>query len=343
MRCVLLSIALLTTPAVAGDWGDLTPPDEVPVYLPPDYTGDDPTPLLIFLHGWAPISPVWYDVLVPVQDDAADHGYIFAKPIGSQDIFGDYFWNATDACCDMFGADPPHVDYLLAVVESIQAHYNVDPRRIHLLGQSNGGFMCHRMACEAPGVFASIVSLSGALWNDPSMCQPTEPIHVLNIHGTLDPIVLYSGGYLPPNLVAYPGAETTAAYWAANNGCSTSPTNMGTFNFDLAVLFDETTRWSWDQCNDPSAGSIELWETSLGSHFPIISSDGVNAIFDYLDTHTKPMVSCPSDLTGDGHVAVEDLLHVLATFGTDEGDIDGDGTTDVIALLALLAAWGECD
>ena len=33
-------------------------------------------------------------------------------------------------------------------------------------------------------------------------------------YGTLDPIVLYSGGYLPPNLVAYPGAETTAAYWA---------------------------------------------------------------------------------------------------------------------------------
>ena len=339
---LLCTILAGTAPAIAGDWGDLTPPDEVPVHLPPEYTGEDPTPLLIFLHGWAPISPIWYDVLVPIQDDASDHGYIFAKPIGSTDIFGDYFWNATDACCDMFDANPPHVSYLLAVVQSIQAHYNIDPRRIHLIGQSNGGFMCHRMACEAPETFASIVSLSGALWNDPSMCQPSEPIHVLNIHGTLDPIIFWLGGYLLPNLNPYPGAETTAARWAAHNGCDGTPTNLGSLDFDLAVLFAETTRWSFDQCAEPAAGSIELWETSLGSHFPIISSEGTEAIFSYLETHTKPAATCPADLTGDGVVDVVDLLELLAFFGTAKGDIDGDGVSDVSDLLLLLAGWGNC-
>lgn len=342
MRALLLTLLLTASPAIAGDWGDLTPPDDVPVYLPPDYNPDDPTPLLIFLHGWAPISPVWYDVLVPIQDDANAHGYLFAKPVGSQDIFGDYFWNATDACCDMFGADPPHVSYLLALVQSIQAHYNVDPQRIHLLGQSNGGFMCHRMACEAPETFASVVSLSGALWNDQSMCQPSEPIHVLNIHGTLDPIIFWLGGYLPPNLTPYPGVETTAAFWAAHNGCSTNPTNLGNFDFDLAVAFSETTRWVYEPCDDPAAGSTELWQTTLGSHFPIITAEGTAAIFDYLDTHTKPVATCLADLTGDGIVDVLDLLDLLAFFGTDEGDIDGDGIADVSDLLLLLAHWGPC-
>ena len=342
MRTLLLTLLLTASPAIAGDWGDLIPPDDVPVYLPPDYNPDDPTPLLIFLHGWAPISPVWYDVLVPIQDDANAHGYLFAKPVGSQDIFGDYFWNATDACCDMFGADPPHVSYLLALVQSIQAHYNVDPQRIHLLGQSNGGFMCHRMACEAPETFASVVSLSGALWNDQSMCQPSEPIHVLNIHGTLDPIIFWLGGYLPPNLTPYPGVETTAAFWAAHNGCSTNPTNLGNFDFDLAVAFSETTRWVYEPCDDPAAGSTELWQTTLGSHFPIITAEGSAAIFDYLDTHTKPVATCLADLTGDGIVDVLDLLDLLAFFGTDEGDIDGDGIADVSDLLLLLAHWGPC-
>lgn len=342
MRTLLLTLLLTASPAIAGDWGDLTPPDDVPVYLPPDYNPDDPTPLLIFLHGWAPISPVWYDVLVPIQDDANAHGYLFAKPVGSQDIFGDYFWNATDACCDMFGADPPHVSYLLALVQSIQAHYNVDPQRIHLLGQSNGGFMCHRMACEAPETFASVVSLSGALWNDQSMCQPSEPIHVLNIHGTLDPIIFWLGGYLPPNLTPYPGVETTAAFWAAHNGCSTNPTNLGNFDFDLAVALSETTRWVYEPCDDPAAGSTELWQTTLGSHFPIITAEGTAAIFDYLDTHTKPVATCLADLTGDGIVDVLDLLDLLAFFGTDEGDIDGDGIADVSDLLLLLAHWGPC-
>lgn len=342
MRTLLLTLLLTASPALAGDWGDQIPPDEVPVYLPPDYDPDDPTPLLIFLHGWAPISPVWYDVLVPIQDDANAQGYLFAKPIGSQDIFGDYFWNATDACCDIFGADPPHVSYLLALVQSIQEHYNVDPQRIHLIGQSNGGFMCHRMACEAPETFASIVSLSGALWNDQSMCQPSEPIHVLNIHGTADPIIFWLGGYLPPNLIQYPSAETTAARWAAHNGCSANATDLGNFNFDLAIPFAETTRWSYEQCDNPTAGSTELWQTTLGSHFPIISADGTAAIFDYLDTHKKPTATCLADLTGDGVVDVVDLLDLLAFFGTDGGDIDGDGIADVNDLLLLLAAWGPC-
>ena len=83
-------------------------------------------------------------------------------------------------------------------------------------------------------------------------------------------------------------------------------------------------------------------ETTLGSHFPIISSEGIESIFDYLDTHTKPATTCLGDLSGDGVVDVLDLLDLLAVFGTAEGDLDGDGVTAVSDLLLLLAAWGDC-
>jgi hypothetical protein len=51
---------------------------------------------------------------------------------------------------------------------------------------------------------------------------------------------------------------------------------------------------------------------------------------------------CPADFDGDGDVDTADLLHLLAAWGTPEGDVDGDGDTDTADLLALLAAWGEC-
>ncbi|MHC4416318.1 MAG: C25 family cysteine peptidase [Planctomycetota bacterium] len=51
---------------------------------------------------------------------------------------------------------------------------------------------------------------------------------------------------------------------------------------------------------------------------------------------------CPADLNGDEVVNVNDLLLLLAAWGTPNGDIDGDGDTGIGDLLLLLAAWGPC-
>lgn len=54
---------------------------------------------------------------------------------------------------------------------------------------------------------------------------------------------------------------------------------------------------------------------------------------------------CLADLDGDGVIGVNDLLDLLAAWGTDPGgppDLDGDGSVGVNDLLALLAAWGPC-
>lgn len=52
---------------------------------------------------------------------------------------------------------------------------------------------------------------------------------------------------------------------------------------------------------------------------------------------------CPADVTGDGTVAVADLLEVLAQWGTGgSADVTGDGIVDVEDLLAVLSAWGPC-
>lgn len=343
MRCIFsLLLFLSVTSFSVAQGGDQTPPGEVPVYLPSSYDPEIASPLVIFLHGFAPLTPVWYDILLPLQKDANSHGYIFAKPNGSVDGLGDYYWNATDACCDMFGNNPDHVSYILALVESIQQQYNIDPQRIHLVGHSNGGFMCHRMACESPETFASVVSISGAMWYDESHCQPSAPIHVLQIHGTLDPIILWTGGLL--GLTWYPGVNTTVEFWAAHNGCSTTATNAGSFNFDWLIWFDETTRWAYEGCSDATSGSTELWEIAFGTHFPSMSAEGMNALFNYLDTHIKPTLPCISDVNGDQQVNVTDILFLISEWGSTSSitDLDGDGIVAISDLLIMIGAWGPC-
>lgn len=54
---------------------------------------------------------------------------------------------------------------------------------------------------------------------------------------------------------------------------------------------------------------------------------------------------CEGDLTGNGVVDGDDLLIVLAHWGTADtaGDADGDGAVDGEDLLVVLGDWGECD
>ena len=53
---------------------------------------------------------------------------------------------------------------------------------------------------------------------------------------------------------------------------------------------------------------------------------------------------CPEDVNGDGTIDVLDLLAILAAWGNPGGpeDVNGDGAVDVLDLLAVLAAWGPC-
>ena len=50
-----------------------------------------------------------------------------------------------------------------------------------------------------------------------------------------------------------------------------------------------------------------------------------------------------ADISGDGTVAVDDLLQLLAAYGSSDAasDVNSDGSVDVADLLALLAGYGS--
>jgi hypothetical protein len=54
--------------------------------------------------------------------------------------------------------------------------------------------------------------------------------------------------------------------------------------------------------------------------------------------------SCPSDVTGDGSVDVEDLIEVILAWGRPGGaaDVNQDGLVDVLDLVQIVLDWGPC-
>src|SRR4029078_9851528 len=113
----------------------------VAVIVPPGYDAARPAPLLIVLHGYGS-SGREHDLYFRLGELAAERGYFYVHPDGTgYDDDGNRFWNATDACCDFDHRGVDDAAYLAGVITGIQASFAVDPKRIDVIGHSNGGFM----------------------------------------------------------------------------------------------------------------------------------------------------------------------------------------------------------
>jgi polyhydroxybutyrate depolymerase len=265
----------------------------VTVRLPPG-AGAEPAPLAIVLHGFGS-SGLEHERYFGLDRYAADQGVVLAYPDGTRNRNGERFWNATDACCNFYGDEADDVAYIVGVVEEIGRATPIDPKRVFLVGHSNGGFMSYRLACEEAGVFAAIVSLAGATFDDDGDCHPSEPVAVAQIHGTADDTILFGGGTLdfggsaPPG--RFPGAKATVAAWAVYGECVTTfETLPETLDIDDQIDGPngptETTIETAKGCRP--GGTAELWTIQGGSHAPRLSPSFASYVIDFLLAHTKP-------------------------------------------------------
>lgn len=257
----------------------------VDLVVPTGYDPAVPTPLLVLLHGFSASGPL-QDLLFRLKPEVEARTVLYAYPNGTFDEGGSRFWNATEACCDFGDIGVDDSAYLRALIEEIQAHYNVDDRRIYFSGHSNGGFMSYRMACDHADLIAGIAGLAGAMLSDPTDCAATEPVHVLHIHGTEDGSVQYEGLTGPGDLSGYPGAAESVAYWADQGGCDATPTDGAAMNLDNYIDGDETAVSRHDGC-DPG-GSAELWTMVGSEHIPALSEQWPEQILDWLLERSKP-------------------------------------------------------
>ena len=149
--------------------------------------------------------------------------------------------------------------------------------------------MVHRLLCDRSDVFAAGVSHAGTLWKDESLCQPTEPVSILQIHSLKDEVIGYQGGAV---LGVYPGVIEMLSDWAEILGCSgeLSETEQD-LDLDLSFAAEgrETQVFRYTDCDGVD---VELWRKSAGLHRPTVRRDGriselPEAVLDWLFEHPK--------------------------------------------------------
>jgi len=263
-------------PLVIG--GDERPAE---VDIPTNYDPTLPHPLVMVLHGFGADGFV-ETAYLQLFDFVDEKQFVLIYPDGTLNDQDQRFWNGTPACCD-FNDSVDDVGYLSGLIEEAEQTYNIDPKRVYLIGHSNGGFMSFRMACEASELITAIVSLAGSTFDDPADCAPaTAPVSVLAIHGTADATIPYDGR---PNL--YPGAVETAERSAAAGGCDVgSPTDEGSVDLVPGIDGAETDKVAYSTGCDEGIDAA-LWTINDGSHIPFFSTEFADMTTDWLFGHSR--------------------------------------------------------
>jgi polyhydroxybutyrate depolymerase len=168
-------------------------------------------------HGF-PGSGSEFETITGMDQNSDQEGFIVVYPDG----FGTgrlRTWNAGDCCGPAMESNIDDVGFVSSLIDYLETKANIDPRRVYAAGMSNGAMLCHRLGCELSGRIAAIGAVSGTIMTD--SCDPSRPVPVIMIHGTLDPAVPFDGGQGSgvPGLV-FKSVPQTVDIWKNANGCT---------------------------------------------------------------------------------------------------------------------------
>lgn len=183
------------------------------LYVPTSYTGNTAVPLVFNFHGYTSnaTEQMWYGDFRGIADTA---GFLVVHPEGTL-LNGATHFNVGGWT---IGSTVDDVGFTEAMINSLSAQYNIDPDRIYASGMSNGGFMSFLLACQLSDKIAAIASITGSMTPEIyNACNPTHPTPVLQIHGTSDGTVPYTGQSWTRSVA------DVVSYWQNFNNCAPSP------------------------------------------------------------------------------------------------------------------------
>jgi polyhydroxybutyrate depolymerase len=275
---LLTAIALtlsLFTPATASSNYTVGGDRPVTVNLPTNLT--NPAPLLILLHS-ASTSGAHQERYMKLGPVAKKSGIIYIAPDGTLSPEGKRFWNASKSCCNKFKQDVDDVAYINSLIDEISAKTPVDPKRIYLIGHSNGAFMSYTFACKTNRV-AAIVAIAGAMDVNPD-CTPSSPVSLLDIHGTADKTIKVNGGVLNAN--PYTSAAETVKTIARANKCNNQTTSKKDFEPTIKGAETIVINYSCD-----THTHLQFWKIGKGSHSPKLPTDFAQQVISFLLQQSK--------------------------------------------------------
>ena len=191
-----------------------------------------------------------------------------------------------------------------SLLELISARHAVDARRVYATGISNGGIFSHYLAANRSEKIAAIAPVVGGI-ADPfhERFAPTDPVSVLIVQGTADPLVPYDGGPIAaPDRKDRGGIVPTdeaVRLWVEANGCGPEPETAWLPDRDPDDgCLTESRTWG----NGRNGAEVVLWRIEGGGHTwpggiqylpvrfigPATRDFGSAEIWEFLQRHRKP-------------------------------------------------------
>ncbi len=118
------------------------------------------------------------------------------------------------------------VAFVSAMIDSLSKEFTIDPKRIYATGISNGAFMSERLGAELSERFAAIAPVAGGMALPiAEKLNPKEPVSVILLNGTDDPLVPFKGGEVgfAGGRGETIGVEKIIQKWVARDQCPTPP------------------------------------------------------------------------------------------------------------------------
>ncbi|MBK4152537.1 feruloyl esterase [Corynebacterium macginleyi] len=226
--------------------------------LPENYTAQKEWPVVLAFHGWGQSAESLrgYSRL-----DAAQAITVF--PTGENKAWSPAPYAVTRGSEDK--------KFVLDILDSLRATYNVDDSRLFATGMSNGGGFAAYLACQMPGIFYSVATISAAYYEDILKDCAHEPVGRLDMHGTDDPIVSYYGG--TRHETNYFSVESVLEQDRKRNECSEK--------VETHRLVNNALDMQWTGCSAP----LEHIRIGGGSHvWPGGTADNNNEVGKFFAT-----------------------------------------------------------
>lgn len=222
-------------------------------------------PLLIALHGGGGTVEKWAEFTNNGFEKLSEQEkFILVYPQGLKKQ-----WNDTRDFKSSYAHrnNIDDVGFLSALIDHLENDYQIDKKRVYVVGVSNGAMMAQYLALKHADKITAIASIIGSMPKGlTKKFQPVGQISVLMLNGEKDPLVPWNGGAVKlgkRNNGEIDSVDDTLRFWVDNNNCVNPPVIENLKDLDTN---DETTVEMKKYLGCANNTQVVLYKINGGGH-----------------------------------------------------------------------------